>query len=142
MSEQDIDAKMKDILTKYKKVAVYGMSTNPEKAAHGIPKFMLNAGLTVYPVNPRAEEILEQKSYPSIMDVEGEIEILNVFKRSEDTPDVIREAIARKEAKGDVKAIWLQLGIANEESKKLAEDAGIEYIEDKCIMVEYGRLIG
>lgn len=130
---------IKEILENYKKIAYYGISTNPAKPAYRVPAFMQSQGYEVIPINPHAEEILGKKVYKSLMDVEEEIEILDVFRPSDQTVEVVKEAIERKKARGDIKVIWLQLDIKNEEAKKLAEDNGFIFVQDKCLHIEYAN---
>ena len=126
-----------EIINSYKKVAVYGMSTNPTKHAYIVPEVLLQNGYEIYPINPMTDEILGQKSSKTLMDVENEIEILDVFRPSEQTPDIVREAIERKKVKGDIKVIWLQEGIMNEEAERLAKDNGFEFVQNKCMKIEF-----
>lgn len=132
---------MKEIFSNYKNIAVYGMSTNLEKAAHGVPGYMLKKGYNVIPINPTAETIMKQKVYKNIMDIPDNIDILNIFRPQEEALEIVKEAVERKNAKGDIKLIWLQLGLQNAEAKKLAEENGIEYIENKCIYVEHKKVL-
>ena len=126
-----------EILDKYKNITVYGMSTNSSKPANYVPFFMYNKGYEINAVNPTTEDINGIKSYPSLAEVEGKIEILNVFRASEKCLAVVEEAVERKKAKGDIDVIWLQLGIVNEDARKLAEENGIEFVQDRCLMQEY-----
>ncbi len=130
---------IKEILENYKKIAFYGISTNPDKPAYRVPAFMQSKGYEVIPINPHADQILGKKVYRNLMDVEEEIEILDVFRPSEQTPQVVREAIERKKARGDIKVIWLQLDIKNEEARQLAEENGFIFVQDKCLHIEYER---
>lgn len=132
---------MKEIFEKYKNIAVYGMSTNLEKAAHNVPGYMLKKGYNVIPINPTAETIMKQKVYKNIMDIPDSIDILNIFRPQDEALEIVKEAVERKNAKGDIKLIWLQLGLQNAEAKKLAEENGIEYIENKCIYVEHKKTL-
>ena len=128
---------IEEIFKSYKTIAVYGMSTNPAKPSHHVPVFFLNEGYNVIPVNPVADEIAGKKVYKNLMDIPDEIEILNVFRPSEACLDVVKEAVERKNAKGDIKLIWLQEGIENDEAKALAEANGMEFIQDKCMYKEF-----
>src|SRR5690606_27497090 len=101
------------------------------KAAHTVPGYMLKQGYNVIPINPKAETIMKQKVYRNLEDIPEEIDILNIFRPEEEALGIVEEAVARKKKKGDIKLIWLQLGLRNPEAKKLAEENGIEYIEDK-----------
>lgn len=130
---------MKEIFEKYETIAVYGMSTNLAKAAHSVPGYMLKQGYKVIPINPTADKILKQKSYQKLSDIPDKIDILNIFRPAEEAEAIVKEAIERRKEKGDIKLIWLQLGLSNEKAKQLAEENGIEYIEDKCIYVEHKK---
>jgi len=130
---------IQEILDKYKNITVYGMSTNSSKPANYVPFFMYNKGYEINGINPSTDNISGIKSYPSLADVEGKIEILNVFRASDKCLAVVEEAVARKKAKGDIDVIWLQLGIANDDARKLAEENGIEFVQDKCLMQEYNK---
>lgn len=132
--------KAKQILKQYKTIAVYGFSKNPEKLAHSIPVFLKNRGYKVVGINPQKFEVEGIPVYTKLNDVAEEIEILNVFRPSEYCFDVAKEAIERKNKRGDIKVIWLQEGIVNEEARKLAEENGIEFIQDTCIYKIYNSL--
>lgn len=128
---------IKEILEKYKNITVVGMSSNPSKASHNVPRFMKSFGYDVVPVNPTVKEILGMTSYPDILSVPDKIEILNVFQRSEACLNVVQEAVERKNQKGDIDVIWLQEGIENEAAKELAESNGIVFVQDRCIYKEH-----
>lgn len=118
-------------------IAVVGCSTQPHKAAHRIPAQMLDRGFTVVPVNPTTDEILGQPAYPDLASIPTEIEIdlVDVFRPAPETPEVVRQAVDR-----GARAVWLQLGIAHPEARRLAEEAGLGYVEDLCLGVEAARL--
>jgi hypothetical protein len=126
--------KEKEILEKYKTIAVIGCSTNPEKPAHYVPKYLKEHGYKIIPVNPFADEILGEKAYPSLLDVPEEVEVVEVFRPADETPGIVRQAIEK-----GAKAVWLQEGIVNEEASNLARDAGIEFVMDRCMMVEHRK---
>jgi predicted CoA-binding protein len=134
------DYMLKDIFKKYRTIAVYGMSKSREKAAHYVPAFLLGKGYAIIPVNPTADEIINLKCYSGLKDIAQQIDILQVFRPSAQVPAVVQEALDRKKARGDIKVIWLQDGIYNEEARKLAEQAGITFIQDRCMMKEFKRL--
>ncbi|MBN1262561.1 MAG: CoA-binding protein [Anaerolineae bacterium] len=134
------DDQMREELLRARTVAVVGMSANPQKAAHRVPRFLIQAGYQVIPVNPFAGEILGRPAYPDLMAVPGRIDIVDVFRPSADALGVVKQAIARHEARGDVSLIWLQLGIANETARALAEAAGIPFVQDRCMAIEAPRL--
>lgn len=126
-----------EIFSKYKTIAVYGMSKHPAKPSHSVPAYMMRQGYTVIPVNPTTEQILNQKCYSSILEIPFKIDILNVFRPSSDVPEIIKEAVERKKLKGDISLIWLQEGIVSPEGKILAEENGIEFIENRCMYKDY-----
>ncbi len=124
------------IIKESKTIAVVGMSTNPSKKAHQIPKYLKEVGYKVIPVNPTADEILGEKAYKSLEEIPEPVDIVDIFRPSEDTPAVVESAV-----KLSPKLIWLQLGISNEESRKIAIDHKIPYIENKCLMVEHKKIM-
>jgi hypothetical protein len=131
---------IREIFKKYKSIAVYGMSKNREKPAHTVPAYLLLQGYEIIPINPSAEEILNRKCYPDLKAVEETIDILNVFRPSDAAPGVVREAVERKKERGDISVVWLQEGIISDEARRLAEEAGITFVQDRCMYKEYRRL--
>lgn len=127
----------KKIFQETKSIAVVGMSKDISKAAHTVPGYMKKQGYKIIPVNPFAETIMKEKCYPDLLSIEEEIDMVNVFRPSQDCLAVVEEAVERKKQRGDIKTIWLQLGILNNEAKMLAEEYDIEFIQDKCIYVEH-----
>jgi len=128
------DDEIKEIFS-LKNVAVVGMSKNPDKAAHYVPKYISEQGYNIIPVNPTTNEILNKKSYPSISKVEEPIDIVDVFRPSDEVLPVVEEAIKMKP-----KVIWLQEGIHNEEAESLARKAGIKVVFNRCMLAEHHRL--
>jgi len=128
------DDEIRQILS-LKNVAVVGMSKNAEKAAHYVPKYLQSKGYNIMPVNPTADEILEKKCYSSLQDVDQQIDIVDVFRPSDQVLPVVQEAIKRKP-----KVIWLQEGIHNSEAESLAEKARIKVIFNRCMLAEHQRL--
>jgi uncharacterized protein len=120
-----------DRLLKAQRIAVVGLSDDPSRTSFRIAAFLQNAGKQIVPVNPTVDEVLGEKAYASLADVPGPIDLVNVFRRSEFCEQVTRDAIAA--AAGGV---WLQSGIVNENARKLAEEAGMPFVQDRCIMVE------
>jgi predicted CoA-binding protein len=127
-------------LLEYQTIAVVGCSASPGKAAHQIPAYMQRHGYRVIPVNPFRDEILGEKVYDSLADVEEDIDLVNVFRPSEKAGAVVDAAIERAADRGDVKAVWLQLGIRDDEAAARAEAAGLEFVQDACYKVEHARL--
>lgn len=118
-----------------KNIAVVGMSKNPDKAAHYVPKYLHDRGYNIIPVNPTATEILGKKCYPTLLDIPVEIDIVDVFRPSEQVKPVIEESIKIKP-----KVIWLQEGIHNPEAEAIAQKSGIEVIFNRCMLAEHQRL--
>ena len=130
------DAELREILG-MTRVAVVGCSTTPGKDAHEIPKYLLDHGYEVIPVNPTADEIFGREAYGSLSEVEEEVEIVNVFRPSDEVAGIVEEALDRE----DVAVVWTQLGIADDEAAERAEDAGKRVVQDKCAKVEHERLV-
>ena len=120
------------------RVAVVGCSTSPGKAAHDIPKYLLDQGYDVVPVNPFADEIFGREAYDSLADVPGEIDIVDVFRPSEEVAGIVDAVLERD----DVKVVWLQLGIHDDEAVERAEAAGLRVVQDRCMKPTHRRLMG
>ena len=127
------------ILSEFKNIAVVGMSANPEKPANRVPKYLMGEGYRIFPVNPTKDEIMGLKSYKSLLEIPENIDVVNVFRRPAEALEVVKEAVERKKQKGDVKAVWLQEGIINDEAKKLAEENGLLFIQNRCMFKEHLR---
>ncbi|MGY5143619.1 MAG: CoA-binding protein [Candidatus Nitrosopumilus sp. bin_32a] len=128
------DQQIREILS-LNKIAVVGMSKNSSKAAHYVPKYLLDNGYDVTPVNPTTDEILGKKCYSSISEINEEIDIIDVFRPSDQAMSVIQEAIKKKP-----KVIWLQEGIHNSEAEELARQSGIRVVFNRCMLAEHQRL--
>ena len=130
------DARVAEILRTMKRVAVVGISDKPERASHGITRFLLGLGVEVFGVNPMLEEVLGIKVYPALADVPGPIDVVDVFRRSEAVPPIVDEAVAAGAA-----TVWLQEGVVHEAAARTARDAGLDVIMDRCIYKEWLRLL-
>ena len=119
-----------------KNIAVVGMSKNEDKAAHYVPKYLIDHGYNVIPVNPTATEILGRRSYPTVSSVPEKIDIVDIFRRSEDVPSVVQDAIN----KDGIKVIWMQEGIYSKEAEKVAKERNISTVYNRCMMAEHRRL--
>lgn len=119
------------ILRDFQKIAVVGISRDPEKAAHGIPRALQASGFRIVPVNPVADELLGERVYRKLAEIPEPVDIVLVFRPSEEAEGVAREAVA-----AGAKALWLQQGITSEAAKRIAEQAGLLYVEDRCMGVE------
>jgi predicted CoA-binding protein len=118
------------ILRDFETIAVVGASREPDKAAHSVPARMQAAGFKIVPINPHATELFGERVYRTLADVPFPVEIVLVFRPSAATPDVARQAVAI-----GAKALWLQQGIHSEESRRIADAAGLLYVEDACAAV-------
>jgi len=125
------------LLEEAKTIAVVGLSNKPERTSHMVAAAMQNAGYRIIPVNPTiaGETVLGEKAVASLSEIDEPVDIVNVFRRSEDVPPVAEEAVKLKP-----KALWLQQGIVNEEAAALAKQHGIEVIMDLCIKVDHALL--
>lgn len=131
----DTDDIVERILTTYDTITVVGASASPVKAAHRVPAYMQQHGWRIIPVNPHADRILDEPVYRTLADIPEPIGLVDVFRPSSQTPDIARQAVAR-----GATALWLQLGIASEEVRAVAENAGLLYVEDRCLVIEQRRL--
>jgi hypothetical protein len=129
------DSEIFALLKRSKRIAVVGMSSNPERASHDVAKYLLSHGYEIIPVNPMESEILGRKSYASLNDIPGHIDIVDVFRRSDQTDAVIDESIKLKP-----EGIWLQLGVINDSGATRAKQAGLTVIQDRCIKIEHARM--
>jgi len=132
------DARLREILGTYRRIAVVGMSKDPLKDAQTVPKYLLERGYEVIPVNPTATEILGRKAYPNLSSIPGDFDVVDVFRPSGDVPAIVDEAVRD----GRAKVIWTQLGIRNEEAAKHAEAAGLTVVQSRCMRTEHLRLFG
>ena len=122
------DDELRTLLTSATTIAIVGASANPERPSHGIMKGLLAAGYHVIPVNPKEPEVLGQKAYAALGEIPGKVDIVDVFRRSEDTPGIADEAVAI-----GAKTLWLQLGVTSDDAAARAKAAGLTVIMDKCI---------
>src|SRR4051812_23891022 len=129
------DQELKQLLTDATVVAMVGASSDPDKASSGIMRKLQHAGYRVIPVNPNETEILGERSYPSLIDVPERIDIVDVFRRAEDTPAIADEAVTI-----GAKALWLQTGIVNEDAAERATKAGLIVVMDACIGATHSLL--
>jgi predicted CoA-binding protein len=121
----------KEILEKYKRIAVVGLSTNTWRASYGVSRFMQTVGYEITPVNPRETEVLGRKAYATLDEVPDPVEIVNIFRRPEHVPEVVDAAIRR-----GAKVIWMQEGVIHEESARRARAVGLDVVMDLCILKE------
>jgi hypothetical protein len=121
----------------YDRIAVVGASTSYEKAAHIVPAYLQRHGYDLRPVNPTADEVFGQPAADSLRDVTETVDVVEVFRPSEEVPGIVEQALARD----DVQAIWLQPGIRHDEAARDAEATGVDVVQDRCMKVEHGLLV-
>ncbi|HIP39142.1 MAG TPA: CoA-binding protein [Desulfocapsa sulfexigens] len=133
---QDMSS-IEDILRSTRTIAVVGFSPKENRPSHMVGKYLMDAGFTVYPVNPGVSRILGQVSYPDLASIPGPVDVVDIFRRSENVLPIVEAAIAIQ-----AKAVWMQQGIVNVEAAALAEKAGLLVVMDRCIKIDHANLIG
>ena len=131
------DDHLKKILEKARTVAVVGLSADAHRASHMVAAYLQKNGYRIMPVNPKAEEILGEKSYPDLASIPEAVDVVDVFRRSEAVPEIAAQA-----EKIGAKVLWLQLGIRNDQAAEKAQAAGLEVVQDICMKVTHERLMG
>jgi len=135
---------VKEILSKYKTVAVVGASRDLSKDSHRVAKYLQRQGFRIIPVNPTADKILGEKCYKSLLEmpanVQKTIEIVDVFRPSSETPAIMEQTVKIKERYDKPYVVWMQLGIINEQAAEIARQAGITVVMNRCMMQEYRKL--
>src|SRR5690242_13835080 len=130
------------LLKTYHHIAIVGVSADPYRPSHFVAIYLQAEGYDIIPINPRyaGQTLLGKRVYASLTEAKAagkEIEIVDVFRKAEDTPPIAQEAV-----KIGAKVLWLQLGIRNEDTKKIAQDAGLIFVQDRCIKIEHARFFG
>ena len=133
MSKADI----KSILEESKTVAVVGLSPREERDSHRVAKYLQSQGYRIIPVNPNADEILGERSYPDLASIPEPIDVVDVFRGSEAVPEIVEVAI-----QVGAKTVWMQMGVIHEEAAARAREAGLQVVMDRCMMVEHRRHFG
>jgi predicted CoA-binding protein len=128
---------LRRILTDYKRVAIVGLSADWSRPSNFAGKYLLEHSFDVVPVNPKYDQILEQKCYPALTEISPQVDIVDLFQRVERIPAFVDQAIEI-----GAKVVWMQLGIIHEEAAQKARDAGLEVVMDRCMKIEYARLFG
>jgi hypothetical protein len=131
------DAELRSILGDARTIAVVGLSSDPDRYSHEVAAFLQERGYRIVPVNPNEIEVLGERAYPSLREVPADVEVdvVDVFRRAEDTPPVAEQAVER-----GARVLWLQDGIVNEDARRIAEDAGLTVIMGVCIKQTRKRL--
>jgi uncharacterized protein len=119
-----------------KNIAVVGMSKNEGKAAHYVPKYLIDHGYNIIPVNPTATEILGRKAYPTVSSIPDKVDVVDIFRRSEDVPTVLEDTLKKE----GIKVIWMQEGIYSKEAEDMAMEKDISAVYNRCMMAEHRRL--
>jgi predicted CoA-binding protein len=133
----DTDSEMKEILSTAKVIASVGLSSNPEKDSYEVGQYLQEQGYRIIPVNPTADKILGEKSYPSLSAVPEKIDVVQIFRKPEDVPPVVEEAI-----RVGARVVWMQEDIVNEDAAARAREAGLQVIMDACMRKSHQRLMG
>jgi predicted CoA-binding protein len=141
LSQESIE----EILTKYKTIAVVGLSREPEKESYEVGAYLKKHGFRIVPVNPFANEILGEKCYKSLLDmptaVQKAVEVVDVFRRPEDIPPIAEQAVKLKKMYGTLRVFWMQLGLVNERAAGTLREGGLTVIMDKCLMQEHKSVV-
>jgi uncharacterized protein len=135
-SDSHSDSQIKGFY-KLKNIAVVGVSKNEEKPSHQVPKYLIEHGYNVIPVNPTLSVVLGRKAYRTIADIPEKIDIVDVFRKPEDVPAVVDDILKKKDG---IKVFWMQLGIYNEDAERKAKENGIDVVYNRCMMEEHKRL--
>jgi len=125
------------ILESYRRIAMVGLSSNPFRPSHFAATYLLSEGYEVIPVNPREAVILGQTSYPSLKEIPGPVDVVDIFREPAAVPGIVEDAIAV-----GAKVVWMQLGVVHEEAAARAEAAGLEVVMDRCMKIEHARFFG
>ena len=129
------DGQIRDILS-LRRVAVIGMSRDPAKAAHYVPRYLSENGYDVIPVNPAADEIMGRRAYGSVLEIQNDVDVIEIFRPSDQVMPFVQEAIQKRP-----KVIWLQEGIHNQDAEDLAAREGIPIVFNRCMLAEHRRLL-
>ncbi|MCS7314054.1 MAG: CoA-binding protein [Bryobacterales bacterium] len=129
-------ASIAEILRSARTIAVVGLSSKPWRPSYGVAEYMKRAGYRIIPVNPNEQEVLGEKSYPDLEAVPERVDIVNVFRRSEFVPEIVEAAI-----RIGARVVWLQEGIRHDEAAERARGAGLQVVQDRCILKEHRRLL-
>jgi uncharacterized protein len=141
MPAQPTDAQLSELLRSATTIAVVGLSDNPLRPSFTTALYMQRQGYRIVPVNPARSEILGERCYARLVDIGFAVDIVNVFRRSEEVLPVAQDAVRLAQARG-VRCFWQQLGIDNEEAAEWAVSNGLQSVSDRCIKIEHARLLG
>ena len=130
-------AQLRRILKENHTIAIVGLSADWYRPSYFAAKYMQEHGFRIIPVNPKYTEILGEKCYPDLKSIPEKVDMVDVFRKSADCAPIAKEAIAI-----GAKVVWLQLGVENDEAKAIAESGGLEFVQNRCVKIEYARLFG
>ncbi len=130
------DEQVKELMQESKRVAIVGLSNKPDRDSYRVAEYLINHGYEVIPVNPTIDEVLGKKAVGTLQEIEGQVDIVDVFRRADQVMPVAEEAVAI-----GAKALWLQLEVVNEEAANYASEKGLNVVMDRCIKIEHKRLI-
>jgi len=130
-------AQLRRILKENHTIAIVGLSADWYRPSYFAAKYMQEHGFKIIPVNPKYTEILGEKCYPDLKSIPEKVDMVDVFRKSADCAPIAKEAVAI-----GAKVLWLQLGVENDEAKAIAESGGVEFVENRCVKIEYARLFG
>lgn len=135
---------LRDALQDAQTIAVVGCSPRATRTSHVIAQYLQDAGYRVVPVNPHRDELLGEPCYPDVASIPADVQVdvVNVFRRPEHTPGVVEETAQRAEATGQHPLVWTQLGVHHPDAEQRAEEAGLPYVANRCIMVDHRNLLG
>ena len=129
-------ATLKTLLEEAQTIAVVGLSDKPERASYGVAQYLQKAGYRIIPVNPMIDQVLGEKAYPSLRDIPEKVDIVDIFRRSEDVMPIVEDAIAI-----GAPTVWMQLGVINPEAAAKAEAAGLNVVMDRCLKIDHAQLL-
>jgi len=132
----DRDKEIRELLRTSKVIAVVGLSADEDRPSNGVARYLMKQGFKIIPVNPGRDTILGEKSYKSLSDIPGPVDVVDIFMRSDKVLPFVEEAARLKP-----KAIWLQLGVKNDAAKEAADKNGILFVQDRCVKTEHQRLL-
>ena len=130
-------AQLRRILEENHTIAIVGLSADWFRPSYFAAKYMQEHGFKIIPVNPKYTEILGEKCYPDLKSIPEKVDMVDVFRKSADCAPIAKEAVAI-----GAKVLWLQLGVENDEAKAIAETGGLEFVQNRCVKIEYARLFG
>ena len=133
----------KEMLESARTIAVVGCSDDPSRTSYAISRYLIEVGYTVIPVNPNCTEVHGLKCYPSMQQIPGDVEvdIVNIFRRPSHTAEMVRDVLERIEQTGEKPVIWTQIGVSSREAEELAKDADLDYVKNRCILVEHSHVL-